>query len=327
MPRKKFEFIEEMNFRIAQLVEAGKSYDEILESIKRDFNVEVSRSTIVKQVKHLGLEIRDNRSNYGFKKREIGENELLHIKMMREMGSSAKEIAEDLKKTFGSEVGEKKVMSIIKENNFEVLFNPDFKYDMDFGDEEDACESNDVEKDENPLSKYEKEQIEKITSTENFKRYTKFIMGAKLDEDDFGYKLWWTRDGFLAINNFSISIEDDLRGEYNNQRQFDSWLKVFTTIDKNEVGDAKKIREELNAWYALHKDRINALYDDLTIQGVHLDKLDEFNSICEEGWGLFMKYHCEKLPSDKSKSMLKGAISIGQHEAFVDAMKKMGVKI
>lgn len=327
MPRKKIEFTEEMNFRIAQLVEAGKSYDDVWKRVKKDFKVEVSRSTIVKQVKRLGLEIRDNRSSYGFKKKEIGENELLHIKMMREMGSSAKEIAEDLEKTFGSEVGEKKVMSIIKENNFEVLFNPDFTYDEDFEDEEGTCESNEVEKNENPLSKYEDEQIEKITNTENFKRYAKFVMGAKLDEDDFGYKLWWTRDGFLTINNFSTSIEDDLRGEYNNQRQFDSWLKVFTTIDKNEVGDAKKIREELNTWYALHRDRINVLYDDLTKQGVHLDKLDEFNSICEDGWRLFMNYHYEKLPSDKSKSMLKGAISIGQHEAFVDAMKKMGVKI
>jgi hypothetical protein len=61
MPRKKIEFTEEMNVRIAQLVEDGKSLQEIVDVFNTEFGTSYVLTTIYKQVKVLGIVRKDKR--------------------------------------------------------------------------------------------------------------------------------------------------------------------------------------------------------------------------------------------------------------------------
>jgi hypothetical protein len=61
MPRKKIEFTEAQNFRIAQLVEINKTAEEIVDDLKRNFGMKVGVDTIKKQIDSLGLTRLDGR--------------------------------------------------------------------------------------------------------------------------------------------------------------------------------------------------------------------------------------------------------------------------
>lgn len=191
-----------------------------------------------------------------------------------------------------------------------VLSNPVFKGDVDYGDEEEILKSNEFKR------------FKKKANTKNFKRYERFATGEKVDVDKSGCKLWWTRDGFPIIN--TTSVDGGLLGEYNIPIQFAACLRLFTHIDEKEVGEVRKLHEEMVAWYAEYRGRINTLYDHLTKQSLQLDLLDEFNLICEDGWRLFMYYYCENLPSGITKVMARRAIPFGHRNAYINALKKMG---
>lgn len=61
MPRKKIEFTEEMNFRVAQMVGVNKTPNEIIDDLVRTFGFKVSIDTLKKHINELGLEMIDNR--------------------------------------------------------------------------------------------------------------------------------------------------------------------------------------------------------------------------------------------------------------------------
>lgn len=67
MPRKKIEFTEEMNFRITQLVEAGKTLMYMVDNIKNQFGLKITIPTIQKQIEVLGLKRKDSRRMNGKK--------------------------------------------------------------------------------------------------------------------------------------------------------------------------------------------------------------------------------------------------------------------
>ena len=197
-----------------------------------------------------------------------------------------------------------------------VLSNPTFKSDVDYGDDDEILKSN------------EWARFKKMANTKNFKRYAKFASGENLDKGTSGYKLWWSRNGFPTIN--TTSILGGMLGEYNIQIQFDACLLLFTRIDEKEVGEVRKLREEMVAWYAKYIGRINTLYDRLTKQRQHLDWfewLDEFNLLCEDGWRLFMYYYSENLPAGVEKMMIRRAIPFGFRNAYIANAKKWSAKL
>lgn len=61
MPRKKIEFTEEMNFRIAQMVGVNKTPNEIIDDLARTFGFKVGIDTLKKHISELGLGMIDNR--------------------------------------------------------------------------------------------------------------------------------------------------------------------------------------------------------------------------------------------------------------------------
>ena len=65
MPRKKIEFTEEQNFRIAQMVEINKSLQEIADDLERNFGIKVHYQTVQKQIDSLGLTRLDGRKYSG----------------------------------------------------------------------------------------------------------------------------------------------------------------------------------------------------------------------------------------------------------------------
>lgn len=90
MARKAIEFTEEQRFRIAQLVEEGKNFDEIAESFCNEF-FKVSRSSIVKLVKDMGIDKRDGRKGNGSNKMGLDRTAIINYKLLHK---SNKEIAE-----------------------------------------------------------------------------------------------------------------------------------------------------------------------------------------------------------------------------------------
>lgn len=65
MPRKKIEFTDEMNFRIAQLVEINKSLQEIADDLEKNFGFKVHYQTVQKHIDKMGLDRIDGRKYSG----------------------------------------------------------------------------------------------------------------------------------------------------------------------------------------------------------------------------------------------------------------------
>lgn len=80
MPRKKIEFTEEQNFRIAQMVEINKSLQEIADTFNEDFGTSYTLTTIYKQIKSLGLTRVDKRTEAKETKIILNPEDILRLK-------------------------------------------------------------------------------------------------------------------------------------------------------------------------------------------------------------------------------------------------------
>lgn len=61
MARRKLQFTEEQNFRIAQMVEINKTLEEISDDLKRNYDLKISLPTLSKHIESLGLNRLDGR--------------------------------------------------------------------------------------------------------------------------------------------------------------------------------------------------------------------------------------------------------------------------
>lgn len=90
MPRQKIEFSEEHRNRVKELVDCGKNFDEVTELFCDEF-FKVSRSSIVKLVKEMGIDKQDGRKGNGSNKIELDKTTIINYKLLHK---SNKEIAE-----------------------------------------------------------------------------------------------------------------------------------------------------------------------------------------------------------------------------------------
>lgn len=90
MPRVKIEFNDEQKMRIKTLCEEGKNFDEVTELFCDEF-FKVSRSSIVKLVKEMGIDKQDGRKGNGSNKIELDKTTIINYKLLHK---SNKEIAE-----------------------------------------------------------------------------------------------------------------------------------------------------------------------------------------------------------------------------------------
>lgn len=90
MPRQKIEFSEEHRNRVKELVDCEKNFDEITEVFCGEF-FKVSRSSIVKLVKDMGIDKQDGRKGNGSNKVELDKTAIINYKLLHK---SNKEIAE-----------------------------------------------------------------------------------------------------------------------------------------------------------------------------------------------------------------------------------------
>ena len=80
MPRKKIEFTESQILRISQLAEEGNSIEVIVTLFNEEFGTNYSYSTIQKQIKGLGIERRDKRTEEKGNKIVLDKDELIRAK-------------------------------------------------------------------------------------------------------------------------------------------------------------------------------------------------------------------------------------------------------
>lgn len=90
MPRQKIEFSVEHVNRVKEMVDCGKNFDEITEVFCDEF-FKVSRSSIVKLVKEMGVDKQDCRKGNGSNKIELDKTAIINYKLLHK---SNKEIAE-----------------------------------------------------------------------------------------------------------------------------------------------------------------------------------------------------------------------------------------
>jgi hypothetical protein len=90
MPRQKIEFSGEHRNRVKELVDCEKNFDEITELFCDEF-FKVSRSSIVKLVKEMGIDKQDGRKGNGSNKIELDKTAIINYKLIHK---SNKEIAE-----------------------------------------------------------------------------------------------------------------------------------------------------------------------------------------------------------------------------------------
>lgn len=90
MPRQKIEFSDEHRNRVKELVDCGKNFDEVTEVFCDEF-FKVSRSSIVKLVKEMGIDKQDGRKGNGSNKIELDKTAIINYKLLHK---SNMEIAE-----------------------------------------------------------------------------------------------------------------------------------------------------------------------------------------------------------------------------------------
>lgn len=312
MPRKKIEFTEEMNFRISQLVETGKSLQEIADVFNNEFETSYVRATISKQVKMLGLERKNNRrmNGKGFQTEFDGfdETQKLTIQLSWGTGATLDEIKTLLKKEFDVVVSRDSIYNLIKKENYVKGKRFTFEYgDTDFGDEEEFDARVREAEEVKATREYPQELLDKMVEDENLIRLSWYEEGelynydGQKDTEREGMKdTWYTRDGFLKINTtrvmwFSEGYKDynTVAGTYRSEWQLQNDVELYTfPSGKDSRGAAiQSKREEIRDWYTENRWIINELYDAIVAKGyINCDEIYQFNKLCGELYAKRMEF-------------------------------------
>lgn len=324
MPRAKIQFTDEQNFRITQLVEVGKNYDEIVEQFNNEFQP-ISRSSIVKQIKSLGLEIKDSRKDNtkifksGFKGFDDTQKKV--IQLYWGLGDTLDEIVDKINDEFKIEVSRTAISNLIKKEGYVQGKRHGLDWgDTDFGDEEEFEEQVKINLERKSEREYPAELIEKMSKDENLIRLGWYQEGRDYNYDgqegterEGAKDTWFNRDGFLKINvtpviHFSrdyMEYETE-GGKYRTDWQLDNDLKFYTFSEgKDERGtevEAKRI--EIRNLYKKHRWMINNLYDAIVAKNYSdCDEVKEFNKLCRELYEKKMEF-AEVLNGKNSKTMM-----------------------
>lgn len=324
MPRAKIQFTDEQNFRIAQLVEVGKNYDEIVEQFNNEFQP-ISRSSIVKQIKSLGLEIRDSRKDNtkifksGFKGFDDTQKKV--IQLYWGLGDTLGEIVDKINDEFKIEVSRDSVRNLIKKEGYIQGKRHESDWgDTDFGDEEGFEEQVKINMEKKSEREYPEELIKKMSKDENLVR-----LGLYQEGRDYNYEgqegterenakdTWFNRDGFLKINvtpiiHFSrdyMEYETE-GGKYRYEFELKQDMRFYTFSDGKDgrgvAAQAKRI--EIRDWYEEHRWVINNLYDAIVAKNFsNCDEVKEFNKLCRELYQKKMEF-AEVLNGKNSKTMM-----------------------
>lgn len=324
MARRAIEFTEAENFSITQMVEAGKNYDEITDMFEKMFR-KVSRSTIVKQIKSLGLEVKDNRINntrpFETDFRGFDDTQKKVIQLYWGLGDTLDEIVDKINDEFKIEVSRTAISNLIKKEGYVQGKRHGLDWgDTDFGDEEEFEEQVEINLEKKSEREYPAELIEKMSKDENLIRLGWYQAGRDYNYDgqegterEGAKDTWFNRDGFLKINvtpviHFSrdyMEYETE-GGKYRTDWQLDNDLKFYTFSEgKDERGtevEAKRI--EIRNWYKKHRWMINNLYDAIVAKNYSdCDEVKEFNKLCRELYEKKMEF-AEVLNGKNSKTMM-----------------------
>ena len=342
MPRQKIEFTEVENFNLAQMVEVGKNYDEITDMFEKMFR-KVSRSIIVKQIKSLGLEIKDSRINntrpFETNFKGFDDTQKRTIQLYWGIGDSLDEIVKRLKDEFKIEVSRDSIRNLIKKEGY--VQGKRFTMttgDTDFGDEEDFERQVKINMEAKSKIEYPEELIERMSKDENLIR-----LGWYEDERDYNYEgqkgteredakdTWFNRDGFLKINVTPvIHFMKDYKGyeteggKYRCEFELKRDMQFYTFpegIDSRGEELTKK-RKEIKKWYEHNRWVINNLYDAVVAKNYSdCDEVKKFNKLCRELYQKKLEF-AEVLRGKYSKSMM---ILTGQSKdsSFEDFKKYM----
>lgn len=312
MPRKKIEFTEEMNFRITQLVEAGKTLMYMVDDIKNQFGLKITIPTIQKQIEVLGLKRKDSRRMNGksFQTEFDGfdDTQKLTIQLSWGTGATLDEIKTLLKKEFGVVVSRDSIYNLIKKENYVQGKRLTFEYgDTDFGDEEEFDARVKEAEEEKATREYPQELLDKMAKDENLIRLSWYEEGepynynGQKDTEREGMKdTWYTRDGFLKINTtrvmwFSEGYKDynTVAGTYRSEWQLQNDVELYTfPSGKDSRGAAiQSKREEIRDWYTENRWIINELYDAIVAKGyINFDEIHQFNKLCGELYAKRMEF-------------------------------------
>lgn len=324
MARRAIEFTEVENFSIAQMVEAGKNYDEITDMFEKMFR-KVSRSTIVKQIKSLGLEMKDNRINNtkifksGFEGFDDTQKKV--VQLYWGLGDTLDEIVERLKDEFEIEVSRTSIRNLIKKEGYIQGKRHESDWgDTDFGDEEEFERQIKINMEKKSEREYPEELIKKMSKDENLVRLGLYQEGRDYNYDgqegterEGAKDTWFNRDGFLKINvtpviHFSrdyMEYETE-GGKYRCEFEWKQDMRFYTFSDgKDERGavvEAKRI--EIRDWYEEHRWMINNLYDAIVSKNFsNCAEVREFNELCKELYQKKVEF-AEMLRGKNSKSMM-----------------------
>lgn len=340
MPRKRIEFTEEQNIRIAQLVNDGKNYDEITETICDEFG-EISRSTIVKQVKELGLQIKDSRKDN--KVQHIinaVEFDSIHkefIRLCYEAGDSVSDIEKSIKSEFDITIPRSAIYRLIQKEGFVKGEKIRFDWEeTDFGDEEHYQTKVKANEEKKSQIVFPEEVLYKIVNDENLNRLNCYNRGdvynycGQEGTDRGNMKdTWFTRDGFLKINPSPIMYfgKDYLQyetngGMYRDKVDFESDMRFYTFSDgvDNRGGAAVEKRNEIKNWYDTHKSIINNLFDAIVSKNyIECDEVKMFNGLCQKLYQKKMEFRAT-LYGEHSRNMMV-ATGVSEDVSFNDIVK------
>lgn len=324
MARKAVKFTEVENFSITQMVEVGKNYDEITDEFEKMFR-KVSRSTIVKQIKSLGLEIKDSRINNtkifksGFEGFDDTQKKV--IQLYWGIGDTLDEIADKINDEFKIKVSRDSIRNLIKKEGYIQGKRHESGWgDTDFGDEEEFEREVKINMEKKSQIEYPEELIERMSKDENLIR-----LGWYEDERDYNYNgqkgteregakdTWFNRDGFLKINvtpvihfmNDYIDYETE-GGKYRCEFELKQDMRFYTFSDGKDGrgSEVEAKRLEIRDWYEDHRWMINNLYDAIVAKNYSdCDEVKEFNKLCRELYQKKLEF-AELLRGKNSKSMM-----------------------
>jgi transposase len=324
MGRRTIEFTEVENFSLTQMVEAGKNYDEITDMFEKAFR-KVSRSTIVKQIKSLGLEMKDNRINNtkifksGFE--GFDDTQKRVIQLYWGLGDTLDEIVERLKDEFKIEVSRTSIRNLITKEGYVQgkRYEPTYG-DTDFGDEEEFEEQVKINMEKKSEREYPEELIKKMSKDENLVRLGWYQEGRDYNYDgqegterEGAKDTWFNRDGFLKINvtpviHFSrdyMEYETE-GGKYRCEFEWRQDMRFYTFSEGKDGrgAEAEAKRIEICNWYKKHRWMINNLYDAIVAKNYsNCDEVKEFNKLCRELYEKKMEF-AEVLRGKNSKTMM-----------------------
>lgn len=324
MARRAVEFTEVENFSIAQMVEVGKNYDEITDEFEKMFR-KVSRSTIVKQIKSLGLEIKDSRINntrpFETNFKGFDDTQKKVIQLYWGIGDTLDEIVERLKDEFNIEVSRDSIRNLVKKEGY--VQGKRFTMttgDTDFGDEEEFERQVKMNMEKKSQIEYPQSLLDKMSKDENLIRLGWYEDGIEYNYDgqkgterEDAKDTWFNRDGFLKINVTPVIhfMKDYIDyetegGKYRCEFEWKQDMRFYTFSDgKDERGsEVEAKRLEIRDWYEKHRWMINNLYDAIVAKNYSdCDEVKEFNKLCRELYQKKLEF-AELLRGKYSKSMM-----------------------